>query len=115
MKNRGNTSVTKILRLAFPRFFMPPPIGRRCRPMRRVAVGACAPDLGDPVTQWFENLCVSVSLWQNRGLDRSVIPTLRPWLQRFRHDCSGAALRAAKNAGLKPCATQVKSALGLRR
>jgi len=38
-----------VLTLVFPRFFAPPQIGRRCRPMRRLAVGACAPDLGGPV------------------------------------------------------------------
>jgi len=32
--------------------------------VRRVDVGACASFLGAPVTPWFKNLCVSVSLWR---------------------------------------------------
>jgi hypothetical protein len=49
--------------LAFPWFFETRLIGRLCRPMRRVGVGACAQDLGNPVTLWLRNLCVSVSQW----------------------------------------------------
>ena len=64
-KARGNTSRQRPHTLAFPWVFETPMVGRLCRPRRRVDVGACAPDLGAPVTPWFE-ISVSLSL---RGKD----------------------------------------------
>jgi len=58
------------LRLAFPRLFVPLRVGRRCRPKRRVGVGACAQDLGDPVVR--KPLCLGVSVARVRRVDRSV-------------------------------------------
>jgi len=60
--------------LAFQPVFVTREVGRHCRPMRRVGVGACAPDLGDPVPLWLRNslcLCASVAIFF-RGHDRSV-------------------------------------------